>query len=501
MRKGKTVTPPLPAPPSSRYRFFCWAVAFLAVAQLLVGLDYINIWPSAEAELIWSGVQTAPATTWVSAFMGTIPTESPYWLLAYRVPSLIFYLLGIALFFLWGKALFGNRSVELTLLVGAASLLLPVLAKTASLDIWRFGLELGFWLSLLHFTKTPTRKWLVRSSILGALAILVGSWASLVLFVIWQVAYFRILVAENEGLKKQIGKPFVIIYLVFGLSLLLNWALGYHGSLGDYFYFNFLNLGHLKFFFYALLGIAPFIGFTLAALRDLFYKVKRGEELSQLLLIGLLGSFLTLSLVFPFLLIFLTAKQLENYFKVPNYPWQDWVKAGQVLHIILVFFLVALTLLGGFIQFQNDGFRAVLGCSAAYWMFSFVGVIGLYGNRRDYVLGGMTLAGLIALLFFWIQVYPFIHLQRNWPQRLQTQIEKTLPGTKEIGLNESDPPTLPLAPYFQRAGYQLRNTTEVAPNSESLTIRKLEPNDSISEPRIEISGWPWLWSEERWGGF
>lgn len=496
MRKGKTVTP---TPPSARYRFFCWAVAFLSLAQLVVGLDYITIWPAAEAEVIWSGVNSLPADSFITAFLGVIPTDSPYWLLAYRLPSLLFYLLGIGLFFQWGKSLFGSRTVELTLLVGAASLLLPVLAKIASLDSWRFGLELGFWLALLHFTKNPSRRWLLWSSLLGGLAILVGSWATLVLFVIWQVAYYRILTPENENLKKQLGKPFVIIYLVFGLSYLLSLSLGYNRSLSDFYYFHFLELGHLKFFGYALLGIAPFIGFTLAALRDLFYKVKRGEELSQLLLIGLIGSFLTLSLVFPFLLIFLTAKQVENYFKVPNYPWQDWVRGGQVLHLILVFFVAALTLLGGFIQFQNDGFRAVLGCSAAYWMFSFVGVIGVYGVKRDYVLGGMTLAGLVALLFFWIQVYPFAHLQRNWPQRLQVQIEKIAPNAKTIGIDEEDLTTLPLAPYLQRAGYAIENTT--TQRDQLLLIRRLEVADSTSQPKVEIKGWPWLWGTERWGGF
>jgi MFS family permease len=310
--------------------------------------------------------------------------------------------------------------------------------------------------------------------------------------------YYRILVPKHPELKRELGKPFVVIYLVFGLAYAIGATLGYTRSLADFYTYYFLNLGHLKFFLYALLGLAPFIGFTLAALRDLFYKVKRGEELSQLLIIGLLGSLLTLSLVFPFLLIFLTAKQVQNFFKIKNYPWQDWVKAGQVLHLVLVFMLVVLALLGGYVQFQIDGFRAVLGCSAAYWMFSFLGVIGLYGQRRDQVLGGTVLAGLIALLFFWIQVYPFIHLQRNWPQRLQTQIEKTLPDTKTIGIDSADPLTLPLAPYLSRAGYTVNPSNIV--NQDDLFIRRLEAADSLLTPKVEVEGWAGLWGAERWGG-
>jgi hypothetical protein len=182
MRKGKTVTPPSPPSPSARYRFFCWAVAFLSLAQLVVGLDYISIWPGAEAELIWAGVSVNSENA-LTAMLSSIPTDSPYWLLVYRLPSLLFYLLGLGLFFVWGRNLFGIKAVEITLLVGAASLLLPVLAKTATLDTWRFGLELGFWLALLHFTKNPERRWLVWAIVLGSGAILVGSWATLVLFI------------------------------------------------------------------------------------------------------------------------------------------------------------------------------------------------------------------------------------------------------------------------------------------------------------------------------
>lgn len=494
MGKAKKASPP--TGPSSRYRFFIWAVAFLALAQLIVGIDYITLWPGAETQFVWKSQAKMSGFSPLLDIMGSIPIDSDYWLFAYRLPGLLFYGIGLYFFYRWGRALFGQRAVEISLVVAAATLLLPVLAKTAALDSWRFGLELACWTALLRFIKAPERKWLITVAITGSLAILLGQWATLVLLLVWQVSYYRIFTTNNEVLKRQLAKPFTLIFAVFAISLLLGKFMGGLISHRSFLYFDFVNLGHLKFFLLSLLGLAPFIGFTFAALRDLVYKFRRGEELAVLIGIGLLGSFLTLSLVFPFLLIFLTAKQLELYFREENYPWQNWVKTAQVLHLITVFMVVVLALLGGFIQFQTDGFRAVLGFSAAYWMFSFVGVIGLYGFRRDYVLGGMTLAGLLALLFFWIQVYPFAHLQRNWPERMALEIQKTEPAPTTIYVPETEDSTLPLAPYLLRKELPVQVSDSIP--ADAFQVRMAMPADSLLQPSISVDGWPRLWTWERW---
>ncbi len=496
MSKAKKASPV--AQPSSRYRFFCWAVAFLSLAQLVVGLDYITLWSGAETQLVWDSQTTTPAFSPLLSILGGIPVDSEFWLVAYRLPSFFFALLGVAFFYVWGSALFGRQVVAVTLLVAAATFLLPFLAKSAALDIWRFGLEIAAWVALMRFLKTPNRSWLITVAVLGSLAALIGQWATVVMLLIWQVSYYRLVNPQNETLKKELAKPFVIIFLVFGLSLVTGLIAGGNSSHRPYFYFDFLQLGHLKFFFYVLLGLSPFIGFALAGLRDLFYKLKRGEELAILIGVGLFGSLITLSLVFPFLLIFLTAKQLELYFKAENYPWQNWVKTGQVLHLIFVFIAVVLALLGGFFQFQTNGFRALLGCSFAYWMFSFVGVIGLYGFRRDYVLGGMTLAGLLALLFFWIQVYPFFHLQRNWPERTVAEIQKLDLKPEVVYLSQAETLTVPVAPYLLRNGIQAKVLDTIP--TEAFHLRLMEPADSLLQPTIKVAGWSWLPPGEVWIG-
>ncbi|MEL7221677.1 MAG: hypothetical protein AAGJ93_10185 [Bacteroidota bacterium] len=105
MRKGKSKaksvkTPPPPPPgPSSRYRFFCWAIAFLGLAQLMVGLDYITIWPGAEAQTIWAVMQGEASNYLPTGLLSLLETDSHLWLIAYRLPALFIFLLGIWLFF------------------------------------------------------------------------------------------------------------------------------------------------------------------------------------------------------------------------------------------------------------------------------------------------------------------------------------------------------------------------------------------------------------------
>lgn len=476
--------------PSSRYRFFTWVVLFLALAQLVVGLDYITVWPGAEAQQIWQSTGAEGGAYLSSLLFSVLPETSPYWLFLFRLPSVLLYLLSAILFYQWGKDLFGKESIELALIVLGGSLFLPIMAKMASLDIWSLFFELATWLSLVHFQKDGTKKWLLRIALFGSLAVLFGQFQSLILMLIWQVGYYRLIPASNEVIKKNLAQPFVIIYLVFGISYIL----GNRGTESAY-YFKIFNLSHHQFLLFSILGLGPFIGFCMASLRDLFYKLKKNEELAKLLLIALVGSFLVQSLVFPFLLVFMTARQLHHYFFTPNYPWQNWVKTWQVLHLVVVFVGVILALIGGFTAFEIDGFRAVLGCSAAYWMFSFMAVVGLYGKQRDYVIGGMTLAGVVALLFFWVQVYPFLNLKRNWPNRMVIKIEKLDQKPTQIKVDET---SLQSGVYLHRAGFNVAFDEGEKP--DAFFIREMVEADSNGVFLVKEQGWKGLWKEGVWVG-
>ena len=82
-------------------------------------------------------------------------------------------------------------------------------------------------------------------------------------------------------------------------------------------------------------------------------------------------------------------------------------------------------------------------------------MIGLYGMRRDYVIGGMTLAGVLGLLFFWVQVYPFLHLQRNWPERMTQQLNKLEDVPEVYVMTPTYKTVQPLAPYLLRSGLEV----------------------------------------------
>ena len=99
--------------------------------------------------------------------------------------------------------------------------------------------------------------------------------------------------------------------------------------------------------------------------------------------------------MFPLLLALLAGKQMQLYFKAENYPWRDWARGGAVVHLVFAFVAAFAILLFGGISFSGEGFRAALGMAAAYWIFSLLGVIGLYGEKRDFALGGSLLAGVV----------------------------------------------------------------------------------------------------------
>ncbi|MEZ4986229.1 MAG: hypothetical protein R2795_14515 [Saprospiraceae bacterium] len=258
-----------------------------------------------------------------------------------------------------------------------------------------------------------------------------------------------------------------------------------------WFYFHPWSGAYLRFTLLSFLGLLPFLGFTVAGFRDLVYKWKKGEEQARLLAVALLAGWLMQSLLFSFVLIFLSARQLDHYFKQGGYPWRDWVKTVQVLHLVSVFMAAILVLIGGYVTFQAEGYRAVLGATAGYWMFSFLAVIGLYGVRRDYVLGGITLAGVLTMLFFWVQVYPYIELQRNWPQRLLT----ALPAPPAaIGYDFKDPACQPLPLYLHREGYLFPVDT-----MPDFFIQQLPLEDTTGVYPVDVRGRSGLLRTGRWG--
>ena len=457
-RKKKTTPTPTPPPAttgrSGRYRFFVWMMGFFGLAALLLWTDQITPWPGAEAWQVWRALPGTPDTNMLASLLSDLPVEGKNWLVFRRLPSVLFILLTVVAILALGHRLFRREMLELSLLAAIGSLFLPFYGKIATLDAPILFLHVGSWLSAVRWMKVGRSKtWWLGIFLTGGLLLAPLSTAvvtvGLAAFAEWRKSEYRLrgigIAALLAGLVLSHLGPEVVPSSSY-------WFFSYHETvLGDY----------SRLLLYSLLGCLPFIGFTLAGLRDVAFQARRGEELSQLLALTLLVSWLAQSLLFTVVLLLLTGRQLVNYFK-PNYPWRDWVRGGATLHLIFAAIGAILVLLGGFVQFQGAGFRAALGMVAAYWIFSLAGVIGLYGDKRDWSLGGSLLAGTLAVLFFWTQVYPYLEPDRNWPQELAQKMRQAeIPAGTIIDIEgaaetEMQRVASSAAPDLQRAGYAVQ---------------------------------------------
>lgn len=441
-----------PGGDSSRFRFFSWVIFFLGVATLLVMNDAASPWPGAEARLLAfangdAAASTLPSTYWPARIYQLLPATGELWLFWPRLLSVISLLTTALLWFYWGRGLFGRPTVIYTLLVVIASFFLPVLGKVATPDSWVLLLHTGAWLGYLRWLKRPQGRAGLVALLLAAVAATVAPLSTLLL-----LALLLLLPAFSGG--QPISRPAYTaigtVWVLSGLCLLL----GAFFDLPLYWSPNHGLRTYSTFLLYNIVGLLPFLGFLLAGLRDMVFKARKGEELSRLLMVGLLAALLAQSPLFALLLALVVAKQLLLCFQ-PNYPWNNWLRSGQVLHLVVAFIGAVLALLGSTLQLRGAGFRATLGLAAAYWMFSFIAVIGLFGQRRDYVVGGTILAAALPALFFWVQIYPYLEVDRRWPQRVVSQIEAVGQAPRRVAILATDEAATTALPVLPRAGIEI----------------------------------------------
>lgn len=369
----------------------------------------------------------------------------------------------------WAGRLFGAGSVGLGLLCAGASLFLPFFGKVATPDALGLLGQAGFfWLVLLSGVDKE-KQYLLPAGIFLLLGGIAAPLSTLV-FGLATVVSARLLMGGS--------KQWMNLLLLLAIPLMVLLLQGPQGDRSYWFWGNH-PFDYGTFIGYSIIGMLPVIGWLAGGLRDLVYKVKKGELRGQLLGAGLIIGLVTQSLVFPLILALLAGKQMQVYFSEENYPWRDWVRGFSVLHLIAAFLGAFLALAGLAISFPGAGFRAALGAVAAYWMFSLLGVIGLYGNRRDFAIGGTVLAGMLGILFFWVQVYPYVELGRDWPKRMVRQVEVPLPtyipDTDEFS---------PALPYFRKAGIPVVSDSTDA----DLFLRSWPAADTISAAGVEIDG-------------
>ena len=458
-RKPTTPAPTAPAttpPSSSRWTFFLWMSTFFFVAGLLVQLDVITAWPGAEGFALANAVGSEwstylPATLNHALLpLGETVSEAGNAQFAFpRIFSALCLLLTAVFTYRWMTQLFGRQVSQLTLLCAGSSLFLPFFGKVATADALALLGHSGMFWTVLLFGLTKDQRKMLPFGLFALISAVAAPVSTLLLSLM--LVILAVFQRMDYGWQWPAG-------ISVGISCLLLLVQGPQGA-NTYWYYGQEDSRVLDLLYYGLLGMLPLAGWLLAGVRDLVFKGQKFEQFSLIIAMALVGTLLAQSLLFMLLLALVAGKQMQLYFE-EGYPFGDFVKTGAVLHLIIAFVAAFILLAGGGIAFPGAGFRAALGMAAAYWIFSLLSTLGIFGERRDFAIGGSVLAGLLATMFFWVQVYPYVEADRNWPQRLLVQDGTPAPAGLQLP-NEADESELSTAlPYFEQAGWELGATGE-----------------------------------------
>jgi hypothetical protein len=365
-----------------KFDLFVWVVGLLIGYNLMVTNDAISLWSGAEAALVWDQ-----------------PWASPLML---RIAAAIFLLLGALLFVRLAGPLLGARTSLLAVLVAGSSLFVPLLSHSGTVDGPVLVLHSLGLMSLLRYIRQPGWRWQLASISALLISVILAPLSSTLLFAIYPLMLWRL--ADWRAAIRRIN-PWVMALAALGFSYFV-----YGGRIAPAAFQ--VSAYSWWFFVGPLLGFLPYLGFLMAGLRDYSAKMIRGDEFSLVLLGWLVAALLAGSPAWSMALAVLVARQLDAYF-VPGYPYGNYVKTGALIHLVAAFFLCTGLMMSGLHYFGGAGFRAGLGMSAAYWSLSFIGVIGLFGIRRRYILGGPMLAGTLLISLWWTQFFPLIERERR----------------------------------------------------------------------------------------
>ena len=384
-----------------------------------------------------------------------------------RLPNVLIFLLTLIGFFLMGKRLFGKGTILLTLLVISSTYLVVSATKFVAFDTWLLAFQLMSFLSLILLLKQPVWKWRTLFWLFTILAININPTSSLVFSIgMWMFLVF----AHSKG--KSLLTVFDIIFVL--LMIPVVYLIGGSNLIQPGLFFHYASSTVLDYFKFNLIGILPWIAFLPASLWDLFQKLRKREEMAIISFAFLLFSILSYGLILQIALVFLIAKQVENYFK-PNYPYTDLVKSFAVLNLVFSFFLVAYFLLTGYDQFGEIGFRSRMGVCGFYWAFGFLAVIGLFGNNKKMIIGGFSLSGMLAMTMFWAQVNPLLENYRNLPLKIVDSIEEITPeNEKKVFLHQS---------FYKENSIDLPERIAIYMRGKNIEYGILKENESISDKK------------------
>ncbi len=330
-----------------------------------------------------------------------------------RIPSMLMLCFALVVVYCLGRKIFGDKTISLVMIVVMSGLFLVNAAKFALIDSWIFALQIMLYIAFILYIKQPKLEWKILIHALILFGAIVAPYAILV----WTVGlsiYFYL--AHYQGDRLVRLHHWISVLVVIALVLFM-----------DFDQVNRLyDIDWVFFWIYTLLGVSPWIAFVPAGLIDLIQKLHKKEEMAILIFGGLLMSLLTASLSIQFFIALIVAKQVQLYFQ-KNYPYENFVKAIGVLHIVTFVSLSIIALLWAFSDLQMMGFRVVMMICLVYWIPSFVAIIGLYSKRQNLIVGGMSSAGVLVTLFFWLQYAPLAIDYFNTEKKIVKQAMETYP--------------------------------------------------------------------------
>lgn len=331
---------------------------------------------------------------------------------ALRFPGVVFIVCVLFFWWMFGKKLLGEGILNGAILVVSTTILLPNIIKYATSDVWLLGWQLLTWLSMLFLLKKPTLGW----KFIYFLSLLFGLITAPLSMSFWVIAllsfyYFK----HSHG--KTLRNIALSSILISSLLLILTYASGVQAAL----LVSFGSLGLGWWIGAQLTGLVPWFGFMLAGLKESYDKYQRSEELSVLMVGGLLAGVLSGGLVLQWVLALLAGKQLISYFH-DKYPYGKWVKGGAVFVIILSCILVTASMIWAYAQFSFVGYRAFMITGGLFWVISLVAVVGLYINKYHLITLGFMMSGLMLNFGLWYRIAPVAEQSRGWVKEVTKEI-------------------------------------------------------------------------------
>ncbi len=433
----------------NRFDVFVITYLILVLANLLVANEYTVVWSGAEAYTLFHALRGEWIGFWPTSLYGALSGKVDVF--AFRFVGVWLLIMTFYGIYYFSRRLFGGRTPILTLLVLGGSLFVPNWAKVASGEIWAFSTQAMVLLTFVYALKQPKFNWQVAHYAALLLALSIQPVTTVVLVsVLWLYYFFM----HPQG-RSLVRMPSPVVALLGGFLITQT---NVATPINPAFQLDYFHANYGEYLLYMVLGFLPFIGFIMSGIREFFTKVKKKEELAIIQLGLLLAGLLAQSVVTALVLALIIAKQMQAYF-VKNYPYQAYAKTGTVLHLIAFFALATVSMISGFYVFRGLGFRAALSVSIIYWIWTFIAVIGIYGQRRDWTWGGVLASGLLGSLIFWLQLNPVLNQERLLQSNVIEKARQLKRGPEEIlNLNLESEGTFPAAAAYAAPVFEEINT-------------------------------------------